>query len=312
LKTIVIWLSTPRLGCFDFNSKNHARLVEAFPNDRLVVCKRESEFLSAIGKADAALVWRFEQDWFTLAPKLRVLSTPAAGHENCDVVPPETVALLYGSFHGVLMAETVVGMVLAASRGILMTAWIQGTNPWPREELDRIVRPLRGSHVAILGFGAIGRVIGRRLKPFGVRVTGVKRSRAEVPDYFDGEDRIALVDEVDAILPDTDHLVICLPRNRDTDRILNASRLALLPKRGWVYNVGRGNAIDENALAESLTAGRIAGACLDVYAQEPLPDESPLRMAPNLLLMPHASAFSPTYLDHYLDELIPFLKQHGD
>jgi phosphoglycerate dehydrogenase-like enzyme len=168
---------------------------------------------------------------------------------------------------------------------------------------------LRGSHVVIVGFGSIGRTIGKQLKGFGVRITGVKRSPAHAPDYFDKDDRIASTEALDQILPQADHLVLCLPGGKDTDRLLDQRRLALLPLRAWVYNVGRGNAIDEEALARSLKDGALSGACLDVYEREPLPSGSPLRTAPNVLLMPHASAFAPNYMDRYLDELIPLLQR---
>jgi D-2-hydroxyacid dehydrogenase (NADP+) len=308
LKTIAVWLTIRGINSLTFDSGNEARLARAFPDARLVICRHQAELLAALETADAALVWRFDQDWFTLAPKLRFVSTPAAGHEYCDVVPPEGVRVHYGSFHGLFMAETVVGMILAACRGILMTAWLQKSASWPRQELDRAARPLRGSHVVIVGFGTIGGMIGRQLKSFGVQLTGVKRSPAPSPDYFDAGDRIVLLNEFDQVLPVADHLVLCLPGGKDSDRILDRRRLALLPNQAWVYNVGRGNAIDEEALAQALKEGVISGACLDVYEQEPLPDGSPLRSAPNLLLMPHGSAFSPTYMDRYLDEVIPLLK----
>jgi len=108
----------------------------------------------------------------------------------------------------------------------------------------------------------------------------------------------------DTVLVETDFLVVCLPRSGETDHIIGARRLRLLPTGAVVINVGRGNAIDEASLAAMLEAHRLGGAYLDVYEQEPLPEDSPLRSAPNVLLMPHASAISPNYLDLFVEEFI--------
>ena len=105
------------------------------------------------------------------------------------------------------------------------------------------------------------------------------------------------------MLPRADHLVAFLPSGPGTDRLLDARRLALLPPGAFLYNFGRGNAIDEDALAEALRAGRLGGAVLDVFRTEPLPADSPLRSAPRCHLYPHASAFAPDYLDLCFEEL---------
>ena len=102
-------------------------------------------------------------------------------------------------------------------------------------------------------------------------------------------------------------MCLCLPSGPETDRLLDARRLALLRPTAFLCNFGRGNLVDEDALCAALRAGRLAGAVLDVFREEPLPADSPLRAAPNLWLLPHASAFSPDYVDLYFEELAPFL-----
>ena len=130
------------------------------------------------------------------------------------------------------------------------------------------------------------------------------RVESKPPAFFDDDDTMLPVTQLDGILPTVDHLVLALPGGAGTDGLLSAQRLALLPRHAWVHNVGRGNALDEDALSEALEAGRLAGACLDVYQAEPLPGTSPLRKAPNVLLMPHVSAVSPRYMELFCDELI--------
>lgn len=308
MDSIVVWLSNPEIGALHFDARNHARLAAALPDSEVTVCEDREAFLETLGGATVALVWRFDQAWFDRAPHLRFLSTPSAGKELVDIMPPPTVRLHYGSFHGRAMAETVVGFMLAARRGILRAAWTPAEQAWPRTLVDRTARLVGDSHVVIVGFGHIGQWIGRHAKAFGARVTGVKRDvRGVQPEYFEDRDRVVPAGELDGVLPGADELVLCLPSGADTDHLLNRKRLGRLPAHAWVYNVGRGNAIDEEALEDALRGGALAGACLDVFQTEPLPEDSPLRSVPNLLRLPHASAFWPGYMDAYLDEVLPLL-----
>lgn len=105
------------------------------------------------------------------------------------------------------------------------------------------------------------------------------------------------------ILPSTDHLLIVLPGNRKTDAIIGKKELSLLPDNAGIYNIGRGNAIEESALIDHLAEHPAAEAFLDVFEQEPLPAASPLRACTNAYLMPHLSAAAPEYLDLFIDEL---------
>ena len=98
------------------------------------------------------------------------------------------------------------------------------------------------------------------------------------------------------------------PRTSKTDGFLSRERLALLPPRACLCNLGRGNAVDEAALAAALRGGALAGAALDVLREEPLPGDSPLRSCPNLWITPHSSAFSQGYMDLYADELAERLR----
>lgn len=301
-KTLLIFLQH-ELGSFRMDDPQASRLAGLLPSWRVVNAHSEAEFLKALPEATAVGCWQFRQEWFALAPKLRVVSTPAAGKDYFSVRWPPNVEHWNGGFHGTLMAETAVGMLLAMTRGLLPAVTTYRDNPWPRPELDARMRPLRDSRVTICGFGRIGRHIGGLLKDFGVKIWGVSAHRHPAPDYFGQEDQCFAASELDALLPDTDHLVLVLPRTKETDGLLDARRLALLPRQATVSNLGRGNAIDETALVEALASGRLGGACLDVQAIEPLPKDSPLRQCPNLWLFPHSSALSPNYMDLYATEL---------
>ncbi|MDX9866717.1 MAG: NAD(P)-dependent oxidoreductase [Kiritimatiellia bacterium] len=292
---------------FCLRARQVARLRAAFPDTRVVWCRTERAFVRNLPAVRVAVTWAFRQAWFAAAPRLRAVISSAAGRDFFPLAPPPRVTVWHGTFHGPLMAETVLGWMLAFNRGILAACrhQLQG-ELWPREALYGQVRLLHGTHAVIVGFGHIGTAIGRLLKPFGVRVTGVRRTpQGRLPAGFGPGDAVVPPGRLDAVLPGADHLILVLPSDTGTDRLFDAARLARLPRHAVLYNVGRGNCLDEAALARALTAGRLRGACLDVFAQEPLQPGSPLAAdLPGLVRLPHASAFADEYMERFTDEVI--------
>lgn len=305
---VVTWLTHKQIPCWNFTEQDRAYLESLLPGVEIRICRHEGDFLNQLPEAEVVFVWRFNQSYFDLASNLRLIATPAAGKDYFDIDPPAHVTVSYGAFHGALMAETVVGMVLAHCRGIMASQRLRDMD-WPQTEVGCNMRSLRGARVTILGFGNIGQWIGRLLKPFGVTLTGIKQTVPDqVPDFFDDGDTIVPAGELDRVLPGTDHLILSLPRSRETHHMMNASRLARLDVSAAVYNVGRGNAVDEEALAAALQAGAIAGAYLDVFEKEPLPQDNPLRDCPRAFIMPHLSAVSPDYMRLFCHEISRHLK----
>ena len=152
--------------------------------------------------------------------------------------------------------------------------------------LDGGIHSLHGARVTCLGTGDIGTEFARRVRAFHpAKLLGLNRSGRANPDF----DEMRTVAELDAVLPETDLLFMSLPSTPDTVGILNAERMALLPKGAYVVNVGRGTAIDQDALIAALDSEHLAGAALDVVVPEPLPADHPLRRAKNLLLTPHVA-----------------------
>lgn len=308
--TLAVWLTNSTVACWALNPRQLRRLKTALPNARVIFCKNVTEFHKALPEAQAAIIKFFDPAWLALAPKLEWLSTPAAGQDYFHASRPG-LERTYGSFHGRIMGQTLAAMVLAVNRGLLTSFHATQTGKlWPLDELSSSMRTLDGTHAVILGFGHIGEWFARYLKPFGVRITGVRRHPRTTarPDCFTAGDRIVSLKQLDALLPTADHLILALPATPETNRLINAQRLAKLKPTASIYNFGRGNAIDEGALAQALADGRLHAAGLDVFQEEPLPTDSPLRTLPNVLLLPHASSITPEYLDLYLDEFIPMFR----
>ena len=321
---IAIYLQNP-IPCFQPTDAQFGRLASLLGGQpALRLCRGEAEFLAALPAASAAVVWSFRQEWFALAPGLRAVFTPAAGRDYFKVSPPPGVTLHYGAFHGAIMGETALACLLAASHGLLQFSHAMrlpdsaapspscrrgpsDSAPYPRLAAAATARRLAGATVLVLGFGAIGRAFARMAAPFGPRVIGVTRlPHPELAAAFPSA-TLATIDSLDTLLPAADHVVSFLPSGPATDDIIDARRLSLMKPSAFLYNFGRGNAIDEAALDAALRAGRLAGAVLDVFKEEPLPPASPLRTAPNCWLYPHSSAFSPDYLDLYFASVAPAL-----
>lgn len=284
---------------FEPTAEQRAALAGRLPAHELVNVSTEAEWLAALPVADAAIAWRFRAEWYARAPRLRHLFTPSAGREPFDPDPSGRVTLHFGHFHGALMAESVLGMMLFMNRRLGVAVAAQAARRWDRTPYSSC-RRLHGQVALIIGFGAIGQHCGRLLSALGVVVHGLRR-RAAPPSppaarVFTAEQRL------DAVAV-ADHIICVLPGDTGTDHFLEAAAFGAMKPSAVVYNVGRGNAIDPHALAAALHAGRIAGAFLDVVPDEPLPASSPLWSAPNLHLTPHASAISRDYLDLYFDEL---------
>ena len=198
---------------------------------------------------------------------------------------PEGVLLTNSSgAYGVTISEHIMMVTLMLQRRMLDYAQIVRDRGWTN---DLPVRSIQGSRLTLLGTGDIGTTFAQRAKAFcPASVTGVNRS-GRVPDPV--YDRVMPMAELDRVLPETDILVMSLPSTPKTVGILSRERLALLPESAILVNVGRGSAIDQDALMDELNAGRLAGAALDVMTPEPLPADHPLWTTKNLLITPHVA-----------------------
>jgi phosphoglycerate dehydrogenase-like enzyme len=192
--------------------------------------------------------------------------------------------LTNSNVYGVTIAEHVVAVTLMLLRRMPEYAEVIARRAW---ENQLPIRSIRGTAFTILGTGDIGCHVAQAVKALGAaRVTGLCRSGNSSHPIWD---EVLPIGSLDEVLPRTEILVMALPGTPETAGILNRGRIALLPAESYVINVGRGAAVDQEALMEALNAGRLAGAALDVMEPEPLPPEHPLWNTANLLLTPHVS-----------------------
>ncbi len=182
------------------------------------------------------------------------------------------------------IAHTVLLYALALSRDL--PGWLEAQRG--RRWEPRSIHDLQGKAVGIFGMGPIGLEVARLAQAFRMQPIGLRRKpRGDEPCETWGWDRR------DELLALADLLVLALPLSEETHHVIDARALALMKPDAILVNVGRGALVDEAALAASLAAGRLGGAGLDVFEQEPLPDESPLWRLPGVIVTPHSSGTNP-------------------
>ena len=185
--------------------------------------------------------------------------------------------------YGLAIAEHIIMVLLMLMRRMPEYQAAMADRSWP---CFSPIRSISGSNILMLGTGDIGSNTARRLNALGAKVTGVCRSGKSSEPAFH---RVVKVSELDKLLPNADAVILALPSTPDTIGILNRERINTLNSSAFVINVGRGSAIDQEALVEALQAHRIAGAALDVMIPEPLPLDHPLWNCPNTIITPHVS-----------------------
>lgn len=268
---------------------------------------RDAEVLVVWGNGRAQLAGAAEQ-----LRGLRLAQTVMAGADALlgagfadDVVLANGVGL-----HDGPVAEHAMALILALLRKVPQLVAAQRSGQWlwemsGRQELHtKPITTLLEARVLIWGFGSIGCALARLLSAFGARVRGAARSAGERGGF-----EVLGPDGLDAALADTDLLVMILPDTPETTGALDARRLAQLPEHAYLVNVGRGRTVDEDALVAALEAGRLAGAALDVFRQEPLPADFPLWRVRGLLVSPHSAGGRPIGAARLISEQVRALAE---
>jgi phosphoglycerate dehydrogenase-like enzyme len=295
------------VDAFSLKPRHVDLLREIFPDTCITVAEGTSDFLEKLPEADCALAWAFKTAWYESAPKLKVLFTPAAGHDWVAMDPAGRVKTFYGRFHGRIMRESLLSMILHFNRHIGTSLEDQKNRIWGRLGYNGCVT-LFNQKVLIVGFGSLGRSIAELLKAFGARITAVKRDTRGFEGNSD-VDRAISFDRLEEELPYADHVVFLLPGGVETDGIFTARHFNAMKPGAHLYNLGRGNCYREEDLLFALKNGPLAGAGLDVFAEEPLVPASYLWEQPNVLITPHSSAISKEYIDLFIQEWVEIIRE---
>ena len=265
---------------------NQIKNVAASLGHQVFFYKTEAEIPQS--NFDADIIYGFAPSIVKASKTLKWLCVPWAGIDSLMVpgyfANEECLLTNAAGAYGVSIAEHMIAVSLVMMRRLDEFMAETRDGQW---KLPRTQKSLKDCRITVLGTGDIGTTFAKRAKAFEpASITGVCRSGKSSEAVYD---KVLPVSQLDSILPETDLLAMSLPATAETRGILSRERFGLLPEGAYIVNVGRGSAIDEEALANALDTGRLAGAALDVFQTEPLPEENRLWKTKNLLITPHVA-----------------------
>jgi phosphoglycerate dehydrogenase-like enzyme len=287
---------------FSFSEHGYLEIKKHYPGLQVKIHSNVAGFLKAAHSADFILTWDFEESWYKACPKLKTIFTPAAGNDWVHLDPSDKVKLIHGTFHGPLLAESLLGAMLFMNHKMPDMIRNHQLKNWDRNR-QTTTRLLGNQNVLLIGLGNIGLSCARLIQHTGADVIGVRRNPSNTLDS-DIETRSTA--DLETLLPWADHVVLLLPGSADTDRFMNPLRLSLMKPGSFIYNFGRGNALASADLLSALPA--LGGAFLDVTDIEPLPQDSPLWEHANVMITPHSSCVYSEYQPSFISEVIGHLK----
>ncbi|MCL2426634.1 MAG: D-2-hydroxyacid dehydrogenase [Oscillospiraceae bacterium] len=205
--------------------------------------------------------------------------------------------------YGIPIAEHVIGMMTAVSRNFGYYYREQRKGSWSNQSPNFL--DIYGSTVLVLGLGDIGTEVCKRLSNFDCNVIGIRHNPSKPHKLVQD---IRALSQLHEVLPEVDYVVICTPGTKKTSKLFGEKEFNLMKKNAIIVNIGRGSAIDTDALATALYTQEIYGAGLDVTDPEPLPADHALWSAPNTLITPHISGLTPMMIERRLEVFLDLLK----
>ncbi len=283
------------------------RLVEVLRDRRspldVMYAEDDAAMLEVAPDVEIVVTSRLPDDLLEAAPELEWVQALSAGTDFYDYPVLEERGVMLTSVSGVHakpIGQQVLAYLLFFERRFDRAVAQQARREWD----PYFARELGDRTIGIVGVGAIGSQVAEYCDSFGATVLGVKRDPSEAPAAVDeiyGPSRLG------AVLKASEYLVLSCPLTDETRGMIDADALAALPDDAVLVNVGRGEVVDQDALVAALENGTLGGAALDVFEDEPLPDESPLWGRDDVLITPHMAGSTPHYweraADIFLDNL---------
>ncbi len=282
--------------------------------DRLKPQFPHVDFYPAYSREQAAIVIADVEVIFTLAhviprdliPQARSLKWLQSMTTGTDaligVLPPQVLLTSTRGVHGPQMSELAFLHMLALNRKFVRMNEAQSKSTW-----DRHAQPLlEGKTIVIVGLGILAEHLAARCKLFGMCVLGVSSGRKSAPNFDEVFSRASLREAAAR----ADFLMLLVPYSKETHHLVNAEVLATMKPSAFLINLARGGVLNEAAFVKHMKAGRIAGAALDVFSQQPLPPESELWHLPNTIITPNVGGHSDIFVEQTLSVAIPNLRAY--
>jgi D-2-hydroxyacid dehydrogenase (NADP+) len=292
---------------YDLSPKNIKRIKGASSAIEVVATADPEKIRMTLPKA-TVVFGELKPEFMPIAGKLRWVHSPYAGVENVlfpEFVGSDITLTCSKGIHVHQMTELLFGMMLAFTRRLSSYSRLQERREWNTSPY-RETQLLAGSTIGILGLGKIGSAMAKAAKGLGMTVIGLRRNSSIPVEHVD-----VLVgrEELPRLLRESDHIVIILPLTAETRNLVTMSEFDMMELRPYVYNLARGPIVNTGDLVEALRAGKIKGAGLDVFDEEPLDERSPLWGMENVIITPHIGGLVPHYFDGAIDLFIQNLRR---
>src|SRR3712207_6594925 len=265
----------------------------------------EDEFLAML--AEAEVLFDFPRghvrDLTEVAPNLRWLQASMAGAgevaKKAGLLETDVVVTTASGVYSGPLAEFAIMALLQHAKNLDRLRRDKAEKAWRQTHTDT----LEGKTLCIVGMGNIGRAIAERVRSFGMRIVGVKRTVHEEDPAWRYADELYPTGSLHDSLGEADYVVVTLPGTPETRHLVDAGAIGAMKRGAYFMNVGRGTVVDEGALVEALRGGHLSGAALDVFEVEPLPQDSPLWELPNVIVSPHATDIVPSLINERQTDL---------
>jgi D-2-hydroxyacid dehydrogenase (NADP+) len=271
------------------------RLRALFPEVSITLVDHHSKVGPYIADADAMVTFApmLTPKVLEQATKLRWVQALGTGTDNLTDQPALRKEIIVTNIHGIHgppVSEAALGTMLALARDLPGAVRAQDARQWRRWPAQL----LHNKTVGIFGVGAIAAALAPKCKAFGMRVVGVSSG----PRAVEGFDRMHGRDELLQVAGDFDFFVLLTPLTASTRNSINAEVFAAMKPSSFLINLARGGVVDEPALVEALKTGRVGGAALDVFNEEPLPADHPFWAMHNVIITTHQGGFCDVYIDY--------------
>jgi D-2-hydroxyacid dehydrogenase (NADP+) len=294
---LLILLTLPK----DVRDFYAARLGRRFPELRIDVVDHFSKAAPFMPDTDILVTFgpMLKDEALHDAAKLKWIQALGTGVDGVIDQPslrPEVVITNIRGIHGEPVSEAAIMAMLVLSRRLQDSVRYQDKHSWTRWP----PRLIDGKTVGIYGVGLIAEALAPRCEALGMTVVGFSSTKRELPGF----DRMLLRSELVRVAGELDYLVLLVPYSDETRHSIDARVFAAMKPTSYLINVARGGIVDEDALIEALESGKIAGAALDVFQEEPLPPEHPLWTTKNVIITPHLGGFCDVYAERALPTIV--------
>jgi phosphoglycerate dehydrogenase-like enzyme len=304
MTTLLINLEPDRL------TETQLALVRSAAPDMKVRMTRDLDEIEAMLKDVEIAVGGLPHNMFDRASNLRWLQQWGAGADwllrTPEAVHHDFVLTSASGVHAIPISEQIIGYLLTFARGLHRAICAQTRREWHRETKQSLFE-LTGKTMVLVGVGAIGERTAEIAVALGMRVLGVRRdARLEIPNIEAMYSPAQLLD----ILPQADFVVLTVPLTQETRGMIGERELRAMKPSAYIVNIGRGATIQQDVLVQALQEGWIAGAGLDVFTPEPLPQDSPLWGMENVIVTGHYAGMTPEYDNRALEILLENLRRY--